>query len=476
MTSGQFLSILRARWRVLLLVLGVTVATTVAVSLLLPRQYTASASVVVDNKPDPVSAVFYGGAASPVFIATQVDVIRSERVAMRVVRNLGLADSPQVRGQWLEATKGEGTVEQWLVGLFQKQMDVTPSRESSVIAISYQAPDPRFAAALANGFAQAYLETSLELRVDPARQYSAFFDSRAKEAREALEQAQSRVSAFQKANDIIATDERLDVENARLGELSSQLVALQALASESASRQAQAQSAQGDRIQEVLNNPLLNQQKADITRAEARLQELNSRLGDNHPQVREARASLAELRSRLEADTRRVTGSVAVANTITRQRLAEVGASLEAQRTKVLRMKAVRDEGMVLVRDVENAQRAYDTVLQRFNQTSLESQTTQGSANILTQAVPPLEHSSPKLLLNTLLSFFLGALLAVGTALLLELMDRRVRSVDDVVAALDLPVLGIMPRPGGSRFGLGGKRLSVMQHRLLAPLSQTKGA
>jgi chain length determinant protein EpsF len=473
---GQFLSIMRARWRVLLLVLGVTVATTVAVSLLLPRQYTASASVVVDNKPDPVSAVFYGGAASPVFIATQVDVIKSERVAMRVVRNLGLADDPQVRGQWLEDTKGEGTIEQWLVGLFQKQMDVTPSRESSVIAISYQAPSPRFAAALANGFAQAYLETSLELRVDPARQYSTFFDSRAKEAREALEQAQSRVSAFQKANGIIATDERLDVENARLSELSSQLVALQALASESASRQAQAQSAQADRIQEVLNNPLLNQQKADITRAEARLQELNSRLGDNHPQVREARASLAELRSRLEADTRRVTGSVGVTNTITRQRLTEVSASLEAQRAKVLRMKAVRDEGMVLVRDVENAQRAYDTVLQRFNQTNLESQTTQGSANILTQAVPPLEHSSPKLLLNTLLSVFLGALLAVGTALLLELMDRRVRSVDDVVEALDLPVMGIIPRPGGSRLGLGRKRPSVMQHRLLAPLSQTKGA
>ncbi len=140
MTFGQFLSILRARWRVLLLVLGATVATTVAVSLLLPRQYTATAAVVVDNKPDPVSAVFYGGLASPVFIATQVDVIRSERVALRVVRNLRLADNPQVREQWLEDTKGEGTVEQWLVGLFQKQMDVAPSRESSVIAISYQGP------------------------------------------------------------------------------------------------------------------------------------------------------------------------------------------------------------------------------------------------------------------------------------------------------------------------------------------------
>ena len=59
-------------------------------------------------------------------------------------------------------------------------------------------------------------------------------------------------------------------------------------------------------------------------------------------------------------------------------------AALEAQRAKVLRMKAVRDEGLVLVRDVENAQRAYDAVLARFTQTSLESQTTQSNVNVLT--------------------------------------------------------------------------------------------
>ena len=56
MTFGQFLSILRARWWVVVLVLGLTVATTVAVSLVLPKQYTATASVVVDFKPDPISA------------------------------------------------------------------------------------------------------------------------------------------------------------------------------------------------------------------------------------------------------------------------------------------------------------------------------------------------------------------------------------------------------------------------------------
>jgi succinoglycan biosynthesis transport protein ExoP len=472
MSLGQFISILRARWWVALLVFLLTVAATVVASLLMTKQYTATASVVVDFKPDPVSAAVFG-IPSPTVMATQVDILTSERVALRVVRNLRLNENPQVRQQWLDEAKGTGTIEQWLVQLFSKNLTVEPSRDSSVIRVSYQSPDPRFAAALANAFVQAYTQTALELRVNPARQYSGFFDTQVKELREALEKAQTKLSDFQRANGIIATDERLDVETARLNDLSSQLVALQAVASESRSRQAQANSSSGDRLQEVVTNPLISSIKGDITRTEAKLEELNASLGERHPQVLETQATLDSLRSRLALETRRVAGSVGVTSTINNQREAQVKASLEAQRAKVLKMKALRDEGMVLVRDLENAQRSYDTVQARLAQTSLESQTTQSNINVLTEATPPVEASSPKLLLNVALSIVLGGLLAMGTALVLELLDRRVRSTDDVVAALDLPVIGLMQKPGSA-----SRRLSAMQKRLLAPQTSAlpKGA
>lgn len=470
MTFGQFLSILRARWWVLLLVLGLTVATTVVVSLLLPKQYTATASVVVDFKPDPITAAVFGGMPSPAVMATQVDILTSERVALRVAQANRLTENPQIRAQWQAETGGEGTVEQWLITLFQKSLDVQPSRESSVIRVGYQAPDPRFAAGMANAFVQAYVDTSLALRVNPARQYSGFFDQQVKDARDALEKAQTKLSDFQRANGIIATDERLDVENARLNELSSQLVALQAVAAESRSRQAQANSSSGDRIQEVLSNPVINQLKADISRSEAQLKQLGARLGDAHPQVIEAKASLAELRARLDAETRKVTGGVGVTSTINSQREAQVRASLDAQRAKVLQMKGVRDEGLVLQREVENAQRSYDAVQGRLAQTSLESQTTQSNVSVLTQAVPPIEPSSPNVALNTALAVFLGSLLAIGTVLLLELMDRRVRSVDDVIAALDLPVIGVLPKTGAKRWSPGKALQSPMQQRLMGPV------
>ncbi|MFY9510774.1 MAG: chain length determinant protein EpsF [Rubrivivax sp.] len=467
MTFSQFLSVLRARWIVALAVLLLTVAATVSVTLLLAKQYTGAASVVVDVKPDPISALAFSSAAAPGFMATQVDIIQSDRVALRVIRDLKLTESPQIRAQWQAEAEGAGTIEQWLVTLMQRGLDVKPSRESTVINVTYRAPDPRFAAALANAFAQAYIATTLELRVDPAKQYSSFFDVRAKDAREALERAQGKLSAFQGEKGIIATDERLDVENARLNELSSQLVQMEAIATESTSRQAQAQGGTGDRMQEVLNNSVVAGLKVDLARNEARLQELSSRYGDNHPQVIEAKASINEIRSRLEAETRRVTGGVTVSNTINRQREAQLRRELESQRSKVLRMKAVRDEGQVLVRELENAQRAYDAVMLRLTQTSLESQTTQSYVNMLTTAQAPVEASSPKLLLNLALSVVVGALLSVGLVLLLELMDRRVRSPDDLVATLGVPVIGTLPPAGAKRFS-PARRASLAQQRMMS--------
>jgi polysaccharide biosynthesis transport protein len=476
MSLGQIIAILRARWWVAVLVLLVTLAVAYVVLKNRPKVYTAAAVMVVDTKPDPVSAMMYGGMASPLFMATQIEVIQSDRVAARVVRNLKLADNPQVREQWMEATKGRGNIEAWLGETFQKSMSVKPSPQSSVLTLTYQALDPQFAAALANAFVQAYLETNLELRVDPAKQYSTFFDSRAKEARERLEAAQAKLSSYQKEKGIVATDERLDVENARLAELSSQLVTLQALSSESGSRQAAAQGASGDRVQEVLNNNIVSGLRSELLRNETALQQLNERLGDNHPQVLDAKTNITSLRAKIETETRRVTSSVGVSANINRQRVAEVRSALEAQRSKMLTMKGQRDESSVLVRDVETAQRAYDAVVARFNQSSLESQATLSNVNVLTPATPPLEPSTPPALKLAVAALLGGIGLGIAAAIGLELLDRRVRTKEDASSAMGgLPMLGVMPKPK-ARLSQGKKQALLAQRRVVGQLAPPSGA
>lgn len=453
MTFSQFLLILRARWRLAFGIFAFIVTAAVVFSLVWPKKYTGEASVVVDVKPDPISVMLNPAATAPSFMATQLDIMTSDRVALRVIRDLKLAENREIREQWLDDGEGKGTVEQYLITyFFQKYLDIRPSRESNVIVINFKSPDPTFAAAMANAFARAYIATTLELRTNPAQNFKAFFDTQTKDARDALERAQAKLSAYQQEKGIVATDERLDVENARLAELSSQYTQLQAISADSSSREKQAQGAKADRLQEVLSNPVIAGLKVDLTRSEARLQELVQRLGDANPQVVETRANIAELRKRIDAETVRISSGVGVSNTINRAREGEIRAALDSQRNKILQMKVVRDEGMVLQREVENAQRVYDSLVARMSQTSLEAQNTQSYASILTEALPPAEHSSPRLLLNTFLSVFIGVFLGVGAALIREMIDRRIRSAEDLAATLGLPVIGMVPAPGTKRY------------------------
>jgi chain length determinant protein EpsF len=477
MTFGQFVSILRARWQTAFWVVAALVAVTVGVSLVMPKTYTATASVVLDLKPDPISAAAYGVMTSPAYMATQFDILKSDRVSQRVVQSLRLNDDLGSRENWMQATQGKGNFDAWLATQLRKGMEIKLSRESNVINVEYLARDPKFAAQVANAYVQAYADTVRDIRVDPAKQYSAFFDTRAKQLQADLEKAQAKLSAYQKQKGIVATDERLDAETARLNELSAQIVMTQALAAESSSRQAAAQGRSADQMQDVLLNPVIGSLKSNLTQQEARLQELNSRLGENHPMVIESKANIASLRARLQSETVKVTSGVGVTNSINRQREAEIRGAYEAQRQKVLRLKEQRDEAAVFLREVDNAQKAYDGVMARLNQTALESQSNTTNVVTLNSATEPSDPSSPKLLRNTLMALVGGTLLALGLVLVLELMNRKVRSLDDVTQLVGVPVIGVMPGPDKQRM-LGRKVQPLLARRVLGqlPMPNTRRA
>ncbi|MDR3087708.1 MAG: chain length determinant protein EpsF [Azoarcus sp.] len=444
MTFQQFLRILRARRWIIVGVFVGLFSITLAVSLLLPKMYTATTILVVDMKMnDPVMG------NSPIgsnYLATQLDIIGSERVAQRVIEmNPVLMQIQVYKDAWKEETGGEGDFKVWLAGLFQHYLDVRPSRtrESSTIEINYKAPNPQFAAALANAFAKAYIATNLELRVDPARQYAEWFSSQNKSLRDDLEAAQHKLSAYEQEHKILIGDGRFDVENMRLSELNTQLSIAQGQRAESYSRESEVGSAES--LPEVMANPVIAGLKTDLARHEADRSQLLDRLGKNHPQVTQLNEQIAELRQRIAAETRRVATSIGTTSRISTARIAEITEAIDKQQARVLELKKHRDQLAVLQRDVENARRAYDLVTQRFEQTRLEGQTQQTNISVLTEATPPLKHSSPRLVLNLVIATFLGTLLGVAVALLLELLDQRIRGSEDLAQFAGIPVLGIIP-------------------------------
>ncbi|AOS79999.1 MULTISPECIES: chain length determinant protein EpsF [Hydrogenophaga] len=457
MTPHQFFLILRARWLVLLLTFVAVVGTTAVVSFMADKQYTATASVVLDVKsPDPVSGMMLAGLMAPGYMATQVDIIKSDRVAKRVVRNLRMDSSAAIQAQWAEATGSRGSLIDWLAELLKRNLDVKPSRESNVINIEYIGTDPKFAAAVANAFAQAYVDVNLDLRTEPARQYAGFFDEQTRGARERLERAQRALSDYQQRHGITSTDERLDFETAKLNETSSQLTAIQAATTDSQSKR---QHRDGDSISEVMQSPLINGLKADIARQEAKLTEASVNLGANHPQHQRMQTELNALREQLRSETDRITGSITTTYEVNRQREAQLRAALQEQKTRVLELNQQRDEMAVLRREIESAQRLFDTLSQRASQSTLESQASQTNISVLNPAVPPTEPSGPRTRLNVAIAIFLGGLLGVLLATALEFARRRVRSIDDLSALGDLPLLGQVGSARGMirplRFGLG---------------------
>ena len=472
MPFEQLAATLKARWvRVVVTWLSV-VAVVVTVSLAFPR-YEATATVVVEmSGVDPIrgQTVFKPAGAVSTHVATQVDIIRSEDVARGALRSLGLQQQQEWRDKWQEKAGGEGDFEAWLAAALLRKLDVRPSRDSNVLTVGYASPDPNFSAAVANAFVKSFIDTTLRMQVGPARQFNSFFAERAEPLRQALDNARARLSAYEKEHGVPVGDGP-DVESGRLAELNSQLVALQDDAAAAANLRKQARANPAD-LREVRNDPEVAVLTGELVRLEGHLADLKSEFGERHHAVIQARQSIRDTRQRLGAAMRRVADSLAAPSKVIDARLAEVRAAIERQRAIVLKRKSQRDAAAALLRDVENAERAYGAVLSRASQTALESANkTQTTISVLKSATPPI-WSPAVLLRNTLVAVVLGLLLGIVWALLAERRDRRLRTIEDVTRRLQQPLLLALPDGQAGRSARAEQtrqRLVSIRPRLAAP-------
>ncbi len=454
MNFSQLILILLARKYMILLTLLVTVATTTVISLLLPKSYTGTASVLVDFKgTDPITGMTLPAQLLPGYMATQVDIITSHNVALKVVDRLKIDKVPDVIEKFNEEAEGKGNIRDWLADSLLGDLEVLPSQESSVIVVSFSGADPEFAATLANTFVWAYIQANLELKVDPARQQATWFDEQIKGLRTKVEEAQKRLSDYHRESGLMpmAMDGRLDVESARLAELSSQLVAAQTQTYDSVTRQRQISGAHAKgklgELPEILNNSLIQGMKSDLARAEGKLAETSGRLDRNHPQYQSAMAEVQSLKQKIAAEIQTAKGSIENAAVQAQQRENELKKALAEQKARVMELKQQHDRSDLLTQEMTSAQAALDSTTQRANQIRLESQRNVTDIAVLNPAIAPIKPSKPKVVLNIILSVLLGSMLGVGFGFLAEMTDRRVRSTDDITEGLGLPVLATIATP-----------------------------
>lgn len=442
MTPIQYLRILWVRKWIFLGLFLLVSAAGIAYTLSLPKRYVAEVSMLLEVRPDPILGAVAPGLTAPVFLATQVEMIKSHRVASHVVKLLGIDKNGNAQRAWMEATQGKMPIDAYYGEQLLGGLSVEVERGTSFITLSYSAPDPKFAAAAVNAFSQAYLDVAVDMRVEPARQYAAWFDVQSKGLRTDLEQAQARLSRYQQEKGI--TDDRLEDETARLNVLIGQLATAQAERADANSRQG---VSGGEASPDVLQSSTVQALRAQLGTVQARLTEISAIVGTSHPQRLALEAQAAQLQQQIAAEMRRVSSSTSAVSRASSRKLAELQGLVDAQKARVLAMKSSRDEMQVLVKDVENAQRAYENARSKLSQLSLESQTNQHNVRIMSPAIEPLRPSSKETLKRMIM--FVGAGLVVGLAAAfgLELLDRRVRSPEDLLVADGVPVLGVLSGP-----------------------------
>ena len=425
-----------------LVAFAVVLAVGLVYTLRQPRQYSAEALIVLDARPDLV----LGGLGTAASMATQVEIIKTEKTALRAVQILGLADDPAAIARWKAATGGQGSIEHFLAAGLQRGLTVDTVRNSNVISLTYATSEKGTAVAAANAFAQAAVDVALEMRVGPAKESAEWFNTQTATLRQNLEQAQAQLSRFQQENNIVFSDDKFTLETARLSALEQQLIAAQSERIEAAGRARASSPDGGDAARSALAQGLVTQ----LAAAEAKLAEVSNVLGSGHPQRVQLEAQIASLKQQLAVETARVNVGSATNSRISASKVEELRQLVEDQKRQVLAHRSVRDRMAVLVRDVETAQRAYEGASQRASQLTLEARANQAVVRMLNSAADEADVSRRKLMSGLVATLALALAAGAGLAIALELLDRRVRSIEDLTVDAVVPLLGVV-RPNGSK-------------------------
>jgi len=438
---SQYLWIVkRHRWRILGLV-AAALAGTVIISERLTPIYESTATVDIDRQTPP-GVVGEDAARSAVndadqFLATQIKLVESDSVLRPVEQRFHLRKE---EGQSSAlAAKGEETPVQF------KRLKVTRPPNTYLLLISYRSADPQLAADAANAIAQSYLEHTYEIRVRSAAGISAFMERQFEELKAKMEQSGKALAGFERDLNVINPEEKTNILSSRLLQLNTEFTNAQA---ERLKREAAYQSVAGGSLEATLAAPQGDalRRLAD-RRNDAREQfaEVASRFGENHPEYRKAQAQLRELDAAMETTQKQIAGRVEVELHESERREQMVKAAVADAKAEFDRMNTRSFEYVSLKREADADKALYEELVKKIKEAGINAGFQSNAVRIADPARPGLKPVFPNLPLNLLLALLFSSLLAVGGAVLADLLDKTVRDPEQVARTLRTTVIGSLP-------------------------------
>ncbi len=477
MDLKESLKIIKKRRRFILIFASAVFLFVLAVTFLMTPQFQGTTKVIIEAvEPNNFTSATRTTSRDPDFIQTQFQLIKSLAVATRVEKMLSLSDTWQERfGEdkektflaktfsWIkgikkqiwakeEETSPEKQQQAFVDGIISQisqNVIVQPVTDSRIVNIGFQSPDPEFAALVANTVIRAYIDESLDLKVEASRRVLEWMTTKAETQRTKLEAAEKSLQAFTGDKDILTLENRIAVTPQKLSEISTRLVGAEARRKEVEALYNQIKvvrndPAKAETVPAVMSDPTLQILRSQIVTAEKSIMELSGKYGPKHPVMNKARGDLYVLRRKRVQEINRVIQSIE--NEYKLAVSVEEGLKEQFDTTKA-EVHALNKNFMeyeTLKRDVATYRQLYDALMLKIKEQGINETSQPVSVLIVEEAKTPLKPVKPVVPLNILLGLFVAVVGGIGFGFLVDYLDSTIRGVDETEMLLGTPVLGVI--------------------------------
>jgi exopolysaccharide transport family protein len=433
--------------------------------------YDAVGSIAI-NKPDPILQGLRDATNSgadyydPTDLDTEVRILRSDLLALQVIKQLNLDQLPEFGGTGVkpssslelttDALQPDSPRANSLLAGFKGNLRVMLEPNTRIIDIHYLSPDKELAAKVVNTLASTYIEQNFKTRFESTMQASDWLSKQLVDLQMKVETSQEKLVKYQKDHQILGIDDKQNITTAKLDELNKELTTAESerMQKESVYRLAEAgdtesaaavaagvsQGKTSESTSALLEK--LQEQKADLR---IQVAQLSTQFGPAYPKLAQLNNQIQEIDSQLQLEIKKVAGRLRGDYLASLQRENMLRSALEQQKQQENKLNESAIEYSFLKRDFESDRTLYEGLLQKLKEAGVAAGLRSNNIRQVDMARTPGGPTEPNIPRNLGFGFCLGLTTGIGLAFLLEGIDNTVRTPEQAQAISGLPSLGMIP-------------------------------
>jgi capsular exopolysaccharide synthesis family protein len=435
----------RHRWKILAFVATCVIATLI-VSFRLTPIYESTAVIDIDRRM-PTGILGQEATQSATndadqFLATQIKLIQADSVLRPVAQKYKLRELEN--DDWDSNKIKDAAAEETPVIL--KKLKVTRPPNTYILLISYQSPDKRLAADVANGIAQSYLQHSYTIRYLASAGLSQFMERQLEELRAKMEKSSAALAQFERELNVINPEEKTNIISARLLQLNEEYTSAQSDRVRKEAAYSSIQSGTMEAAQVSTQGEALRKLTETLNAAQQKFAEVKTHYGANHPEFKRAQTAVTEVERQLQSTRDSIAQRVEIEYRGALDREQMLQKAVVDTKAEFDRLNARSFEYQTVKREAEGDKKLYEDLIRKIKEAGINAGFQNSSIRVADAARPGLKPVFPMIPLNAALAFLFSSLLAFGVAVVSDAMDNTIRDPEQVMRTLKTQVVGSLPQ------------------------------